>query len=297
MAADPRLVREAVRMTETRLQGMVEPTERLLQTTGHTITNTAETLNAIAASLREKLELTKQALKECEERKGRDKRVNCNRLLQRHQNLERKISQLASLQQEFNRAADRYRIAATGARQAIYEDIPAACHWLRQRETALSKFDNSGGVDLSSNPNTNSRLDKSARLGQAATATRDGTAATTFSKSLSGMGNHGSLYKKAQQQHLRSLLNDPYQPGYVRGWVKQEINRIENRTTAIAEGRRPPGGGTKNTWRRIRAIPGLDTGHRYPGLDLPETFRQEERWMNRRRFIVAKKLGIEDTYR
>ena len=97
----------------------------------------------------------------------------------------------------------------------------------------------------------------------------------------------------ARQSFLRAQADNPKQPRYVRGWVRQEINRIEQGKRAVAEGRQPPGGPA----RQIRGIPGLDVGHRFPDLDLPENFRLEDRATNRRRPIIARRLGIDHLYR
>jgi hypothetical protein len=115
-------------------------------------------------------------------------------------------------------------------------------------------------------------------------------------------GGHGSRYQAARQQFLRSLVDDPNQPKYVRGWIKQELNRLERISQApnLPKGQTPgpdhhgPPGGNK---RHLRGIPGLDVGHRFPDIDLPENFRLEDAWINRGRPARARKLGLWDKLR
>lgn len=106
------------------------------------------------------------------------------------------------------------------------------------------------------------------------------------------MGGHGSTYRRARQEYLRSLVDDPRQPRYVRGWVRQELNRIDQKRAASREGRSPPGGS-----RQLRGIPGLDVGHRYPDIDLVQNFRLEDASVNRRRHHIAKRLGVDHLFR
>lgn len=106
-------------------------------------------------------------------------------------------------------------------------------------------------------------------------------------------GGHGSRYQTTRQQFLRGLIDDPQQPSHVRGWIKQELCRLEQINAAREAGTRPPGGNQ----RHVRGIPGLDVGHRYPDIDLPENFRLEEAAMNRARPGIAKRLGLSDWLR
>lgn len=112
-------------------------------------------------------------------------------------------------------------------------------------------------------------------------------------------GGHGYKYQKARQEFLRGLVDDPNQPGYVRGWIKQELNRLERIEHAKSEGHvyvdsggdlyQGPGGNK----HYLRGIPGLDVGHIYPDIDLPENFRLEHASANRARPGIARRLGID----
>lgn len=102
------------------------------------------------------------------------------------------------------------------------------------------------------------------------------------------IGKHGYVYQKARQQFLHSRVNDPNEPRHVRGWVQQELNRLNSRQSALEAGARPPGGSN-----RIRGVPGYDVGHRIPGIDLPDNFRLEHPSTNRARPGIVCRLGID----
>ena len=146
---------------------------------------------------------------------------------------------------------------------------------------------------------------------------------TTLSTILSSIGGgHTSKYQKARQQFLLSLIDNPNTPKYIKGWIKQEQNRIWNfqkskilrRTPKYVKGKfhmkrnevenskRINSSGLqakkkegKNSRSRIRGIPGLDVGHRYPNVDLPSTFKLEDSWMNRSRPGRARRRGLSLT--
>lgn len=99
---------------------------------------------------------------------------------------------------------------------------------------------------------------------------------------------YGESYQTARQRFLRSLIEDPNQPGYVRGWVRQELNRLASTARARQEGRQPPGGSIRNLY----GVPGFDVGHRVPGLHDPANFRVEHASTNRARPGIARRLGI-----
>src|SRR5262245_19376346 len=69
---------------------------------------------------------------------------------------------------------------------------------------------------------------------------------------------HDSKYRTSRQQYLRQLLADPNQPRHVRGWVRQELNRLNRIQRAQQGGWRGPGGSR----RYLRGVPGLDVGHK-----------------------------------
>ncbi len=294
MAADPRHVREALRRTETRLQGLVEPTERQLHEATRAIAAAEERLRAAHTALEKELAYWRDLLYECEHTEDEDgRRPDCSGLYRRCAAIERQIDHLRRLQNEFAQTTAHYQKAAAEARRAIHDDVPAANHWLRDRDAALSRFDTTGSVGMMVAAAGVSQAERLVTLGRAALSSGNPALLSTFSAAFKGMGTHGSRYATARQSFLRSLADDPNQPRHVRGWVRQEINRIEQVKRAGAEGRRPPGRAS----RQIKGIPGYDVGHRFPGLDLPENFRLEDRAINRRRPIIARRLGIDHLYR
>jgi hypothetical protein len=108
-------------------------------------------------------------------------------------------------------------------------------------------------------------------------------------------GGHGSAYQRARQQYLRTLAADTRQPRHVRGWAKQEANRLGRIASARAGGRRAPGGDPY----RYKGIPGYDVGHK-PGLhhvDQPSSFRLEWARDNRARPGYARRLGVQHKWR
>jgi hypothetical protein len=229
------------------------------------------------------------------------RRPNCSQYYRRVQNIKDAISQLAALGQRYERTVGHYQTAAAGLREVIGKDIPAAAHWLREREKALEKFEG-GAVGITSRSPAKASAPKSGTapgidalnaFGAAAVASGSPALLSAFNSYFAGMGGHGYKYQKARQAYLRSLVNDPNQPRHVRGWIKQELNRIEAAKRAKAAGLQPPGRASSY----VRGIPGLDVGHRYPGLDLPENFRLEDVWVNRHRPITAKRLGIFHLFR
>jgi|GEM_PF-1584260 len=125
--------------------------------------------------------------------------------------------------------------------------------------------------------------------GQSSTPSEILPVVNTWLHMLSDLGGgHGWRYQKARQAFLTNLVDDENQPSYVRGWIKQELNRIERTKQAEMTGDRPPGGNK----RHLRGVPGLDVGHVYPDIDLPENFRLEEAAMNRARPGIARRLGL-----
>jgi len=105
--------------------------------------------------------------------------------------------------------------------------------------------------------------------------------------------SHGYAFEKAKQEMLRRALDNPKVSSAIRGWIKQEVNRMERARQARVGGYQPPGGNP----RRMRIPPGVDAGHRIPGLDKPENLRFELASMNRARWHLAKRLGVEHKYR
>lgn len=98
----------------------------------------------------------------------------------------------------------------------------------------------------------------------------------------------GVSYQTARQAFLRSLKDDLNQPNFVRGWIRQELNRLERVSQAHKQGRRPPGGSRY----RLYGVKGFDVGHRIPGLHDPANFRVEHATTNRARPGIARRAGI-----
>lgn len=305
-SGDPRQVRAAMRAMETHLQGLVAPAEQRLRDAETLIRRAEDAYEEVMVALKRALDQAEADLDYClslEDEDGR--RPDCSPYYRRCQELRDVISQFASLGQQFEQDERHYQIAAKDLQQIISHDIPKATHWLRDKERALEKFENDS-VGIRSSSSTRPRgggsgsrgsggpsLDALNALGAAAITTGHPTLLSAFNSFFEGMGGHGYKYQKARQEYLRSLVNDPNQPKHVRGWVKQELNRIEAAKRANAAGLQPPGGSARN----LRGIPGLDVGHRFPGLDHPANFRLEDVWVNRHRPIVAKRLGISHLFR
>lgn len=305
MAGDPRQVRNALRAMEAHLQDMVEPAEQQLRDAEQVIARVTEMIEDAMAGLNRALDDAESDLAYCESQVDDDgRRPNCSRYYRRVQKIRNQISHLVSMSQQFERSTRQYTTAAAGLREVINEDIPGATHWLRDRERALEKFE-SGSVGIKSSGSSKTSgshsdgpsIDTLNALGAAAITTRNPALLSAFNSYFEGMGNHGYKYAKSSQNYLRDIPNDTKEPAYIRGWVRQELNRIEQHRKAIASGMQPPGGTARTTWDRIRAVPGMDVGHRFPGLDLKENYRLEPRSWNRGRPGRARRLGISDKIR
>jgi hypothetical protein len=293
MAGDPRQVREAMRTMEANLQRLVEPTEMQMREAERAIENTTTYLQNAENAVRNAMEQCQRDIDACEDMRRDGYDVNCGYLYYRYSELERTYRQLVTYQQQLRKMVDKYQSAAGGARQVIYETVPSACHWLREREAALKKFDTTRGIATSTSQSKGSQAENLGQFGRAAIASGNPALLSAFLGTFEGMGTHGYKYKRARQEFLRSLVNDPKQPRHVRGWVQQELNRIDYIKRARAEGRTFPG----RTSTDIKGIPGLDVGHRYPGLDIAENFHLEDASVNRRRPILARRMGIDHLFR
>lgn len=101
--------------------------------------------------------------------------------------------------------------------------------------------------------------------------------------------SHGWPYQKARQVYLRGLLQDPNQPRFVKGWVRQELRRLQQLNRFRPANRRRAS--------RLRGVPGFDVGHRLPGLHTPANFRLENAATNRARPGLARRVGVFPKYR
>lgn len=103
---------------------------------------------------------------------------------------------------------------------------------------------------------------------------------------------HGAKYRAERQKFLRGLLNDLNQPAFVRGWVQNQLKRLERIQRAQQSGRRAPGGNK----RYLKGIPGFDVGHSNPLIDDAATFRVENASTNRARPGLARRLKLGKRY-
>jgi hypothetical protein len=100
---------------------------------------------------------------------------------------------------------------------------------------------------------------------------------------------HGWPYQKARQAYLRGLLQDPNQPRFVKGWVRQELRRLQQLNRHRQKGKRRAS--------RVRGVPGFDVGHRLPGIHNAANFRLEHAATNRARPGIARRVGVFAKYR
>ncbi|MCZ2156795.1 MAG: hypothetical protein LC114_23355 [Bryobacterales bacterium] len=297
MSGDPQQVIVALRAVETRLQGMVGPAEEQLRLAERQIARAREMIEVALVDLQRALAQAEQALAECESQVDDEgRRPDCSGYNRKIESIEIQISQMMAARQQFESCVYSYQNAANAIREVISQDIPAATHWLRERERALKKFESGsvgvksggGGSATGASKSSMPSLESIVAAGKIGLATGNAALLSAFNAYFEGMGTHGAKYRRAQQEYFRSIVDDPLQPRYVRGWIRQELNRLEAAKRAKAAGLQPPGGST----RTIRGIPGLDVGHRFAGLDHPESFRLEDIWMNRSRPARARRLGL-----
>jgi hypothetical protein len=143
-------------------------------------------------------------------------------------------------------------------------------------------------------------------------------------------GGHGGKYQSERQHFLRQLLNDPNQPRFIRGWIQQELRRIqqaqlqkpgsprspsqrEQRLRSMINDAATPDHARQWAQRelnrlkrgqkrpltakprklRLRGIPGFDVGHRIPGKHDRANFRVEHAATNRARPGIARRGNIK----
>jgi hypothetical protein len=75
--------------------------------------------------------------------------------------------------------------------------------------------------------------------------------------------DYDHIYDREKQKFLRGLINDLDQPRHVRGWAKQELNRLEAIRRARASGQKGPQGqvGPGGDKKRLRVPIGYNVGH------------------------------------
>jgi hypothetical protein len=193
----------------------------------------------------------------------------------RVEEVQHKLYQLRYLTDILETAKRDYYAEVQRMRSLFEHTIPKARDFIQERREALENFERWGG---------GGSLFSSFHGGVFDTVKTVATLADLTPK----FGKHGYAYQKARQQFLRSRINDPNEPRHVRGWIQQELNRLDARQSALQAGLRPPGGGN-----RIRGVPGYDVGHRIPGIDLPDNFRLEDSSVNRARPGIVRRLGLD----
>src|SRR5262249_55963760 len=106
---------------------------------------------------------------------------------------------------------------------------------------------------------------------------------------------HDSKYRAARQKYLDQLAQDLNQPRHVRGWIKQEQDRLKRIERAQKMGRRGPGGSA----RYLRGVPGLDVGHKLGKhyQHHPSNFRLEDARFNRAGPGLSRRVGLFHKYR
>lgn len=193
---------------------------------------------------------------------------NCSAEERELNEAEQALVEIRRLQGILDDAVRSFQSGASRAQSIADHAIPDACYWLEDRQRAIQK----------------------AETGSVGYETVAALAPAVISALTNLGGGHGSRYRAARQEFLRSLADDPNQPRYVRGWIKQEMNRLDRIKVANQKGIRPPGGNQ----RHIYGVPGYDVGHLFPDIDLPWNFRLENASTNRARPGIAKRLGITD---
>ena len=310
MTTDPRKIIETIRCIETDLSGIESPLSRSIQNAERNIQSTLSDIDHCRTSLQSRLELAIENLQKCYAEAARQNqndpdrrvRVDCSRYECEVQQLQRKLTQVIRARKELEHSASVFRATVAQFKDKLNKDLHKTTHWLRERENGLQQFENtSAGPNLgqvqtpiASAKTIGKSQRESAQISktQAAVATTILAALPVIFQQVSG-GGHGSRYRRARQQFLRSLEHDERQPRFVRGWIKQELNRLQQVKQARSSGKQPPGGNK----RHLRGVPGYDVGHRYPDIDLPENFRLEDANMNRRRPGLARRLGLSDWIR
>ncbi len=304
--ADPKQIIAVLRTVEAELQ-RIEPRlmESVQQAEQH-IARVTQALDQRQADLEHELSSTKAALATAqntliEDQDGNRIEPDCSAQKQAVAQAEVRLAELRNVYDQFSTSAERFQVRASGLLHDVERHIPAATYYLREREAALQAFERPSGELPTSSPDTSKRAAPPITTDRphSGLSASDRAAITDTSlflvntlTSLFG-GNHGSGYQKAHQIFLGSLVDNANQPSEVRGWIRQELNRLAQFQAAQAAGRLPPGGNKS----RIRNPPGMDVGHRIAGLDSPENFRLEMASMNRARPGIARRLGLPDWLR
>jgi hypothetical protein len=263
---NPARVREVIGEVETGLIGLNNQIRAAVLAGEGAIRDTFAALEDQRRSLEQRLRQAEDDFYNCQRAsRSKDESPNCNRYVREMEALQQQLYELSLVEKRFNEVVKTYEVKVSQLCPEIEKRTQMSGNWLRARQNALSQFDLSQGS-----------------VGRGRRSTSGGTFESQ------NQSSHGSRYQAARQTFLKGLINDANQPSYVRGWVQQELNRLGQVKQAKESGTTPPGGNT----RHVRGIPGLDVGHRFPGIDVPANFRLEEAAMNRARPGIAKRLGV-----
>lgn len=147
MTTDPRVVRAAVQAAEVRLQALVEPGEQAL----HGVTDEVAAIRKQASGTREhlyrRLEAAQRELQGClAAQRNSDRPIDCSRYYDQVNLYRGLLSELDQLIARFEQTASHYMGDAAQFRTVLHNHIPTACHWLRERDAALARFETSGGL-------------------------------------------------------------------------------------------------------------------------------------------------------
>lgn len=112
---------------------------------------------------------------------------------------------------------------------------------------------------------------------------------------ISALGGHRSAYTRARKEMLLHALDDPLVGRDIKGWIRNELRRVQNVNRAAADPQWRNSMRVSNTG--IRMPPGYDAGHRVHSVDHWSNLRFEDMWINRSRYHRATRLGIEDRVR
>lgn len=167
---------------------------------------------------------------------------------------------------KLNEAASYYLMDARHFRKLANEVLKNAGAFLQKKYKELNAY-------------------QDANEGGAATSSDD-----PFTAAIDEYKGHGPEFQTAKQEMLQRALNDPNTPRHIKGWIRQEMNRLENIDSG--NGYMAPGGS-----RYLRMPPGMHAGHRIPGWDTAANLRLEDGWMNMHRVVVARRVGIFDRIR
>lgn len=152
------------------------------------------------------------------------------------------------------------------------------------------------------------RVQKTANdiLGQASTFLRNKSTElgdysdTSTPELIQSVGGHGNQFRKAKQEMLFRALDDPLIGRNIKGWIRNELRRIQNLETARADPVRRQmivdSHGHLNSLS-IRMPYGYDAGHRNHSVDHWANLRFEDIYLNRSRYSRALRMGIHERNR